>query len=286
MRLPRGIAWVTGASSGIGWSTCGVLAKRGWIVAASARNATKLKRLAATHPQIHAYPMDAADAVQRKQTYEAIRKDHGPVDALVNNAGYGIRGTIEDVNLDDLRTLYDVNVFAPISLAKYVLPDMRDRRQGRIIMVSSVVGRVSFPINGAYSSSKFALEALSDALRIEVKPWNIHVSLVEPGPIATNFGTNARDLSLNRLKNPASPYSKNYKQFLSTGYYKHRHFWGPSACAEAIRHAAESDKPKTRYPVHPLAEWVPRLAMVLPTRIMDHLLGKKFGFHEDAEWKS
>ena len=188
----RGLVWITGASSGIGRSAAKLLAKRGWTVAASARNGKALKQLAKRSPGVHAFPLDVADPAARRDVFQRIRDELGPIDVLVNNAGFGIRGAIEDIEASALRNLFDVNVFAPLSLSRLVLPEMRRRREGRIIMVSSVVGRVSVPFSGAYSASKFAREAFSDALRVELRPWNVRVVLIEPGPIATEMPPSSR----------------------------------------------------------------------------------------------
>lgn len=283
--LPRGTIWITGASSGIGWSTAELMARRGWIVAASARNEKLLDQLAERHENIQPYPLDVTHPAQREEVYEQIRTELGPLDVLVNNAGAGVRAAFEDIDLTDLRALYDLNIFAPIALTQMVLPEMRGRRTGRIIMVSSVVGKVTFPLNGSYSSSKYALEALTDALRVEVAPWDVQVSLIEPGPIATRFGKVAKDASREQTTDPDSDYADYYEYYFTRHPIKPKSYWSPRTCAHAIRHAAESPKPKTRYPVHPIATWVPLLKNLLPDRVFDRILAHRFGFSGQAPWK-
>lgn len=284
MSLPRGLVWITGASTGIGKSAAKLLAHNGWEVAVSARNEEALKQLADSHPSIYAFPLDVTNPLQRKEVYGKIREELGPIDVLVNNAGYGVRGAVEEIEPSEFRALYDTNVLAPLELAKLVLPEMRERRDGRIIMVSSVVGRVSIPVSGLYSSSKFALEGLSDALRIELMPWNIKVILVEPGPIATEFAKVARDSSLDKLKNTSSPYSPYYKGLLKTPHFQRRVFWGPSTVGEAIVDACENPKPRVRYPVHFVAWMTPFLAKILPNSVMDKILAKRNGFDRPAKY--
>ncbi|MFH0882780.1 MAG: SDR family oxidoreductase [bacterium] len=279
----QGVVWVTGASSGIGWASALLLARRGWNVAVSARDERKLEKLARRREDLHAYPLDVTDPIAREDVHARIVRDLGSVDVLINNAGYGLRGVVEEVPMHQVRDLFDVNVFAPLALARLVLPDMRRRRRGRIINISSVVGRVAFPISGLYASSKHALEGWTDALRIEVKPWNIHVSLVEPGPIRTKFGRTAKDISRRQLTNSGSPYAPYYRRFLKGGYFSSGMLWSPSTVAWKVLKAVEEPYPSARYPVHWIAHIAPLLASLLPERLMDKLLGRSFGFNEAAE---
>ncbi len=285
MALQKGVVWITGASVGIGAATARVMAKRGWAVAASARNKDQLEALAKKYRNIHPYPLDVADPVARREVYRKIRADLGPIDVLVNNAGFGLRGAVEEIEFAQLRNMYDVNIFAPLALTKLVLPDMRKRRDGRIVMVSSVVGRVANPFSGAYSSSKFALEGLSDALRREVRPWGIKVILVEPGPIATEFGKRARNGSESKLLSKDSPYAPYYEKELDKTVVPPRMFWGPSTVAEAIRDAIENKKPCTRYPVHWVAWLMPFLDRILPTSLLDRIMGMRHGLNKPAVWQ-
>jgi len=282
MALPRGLVWVTGASSGIGWATALRMARRGWDVAASARNARALDALMEKHEAIHAYPLDVADPVARVKVYEKIRNDLGPVDVLVNNAGYGVRGAVEEAEMHEVREIYDVNVFAPLALSKLVLPEMRARRSGRIINVSSLVGKFVLPMSGIYASTKFAMEGMSDALRLELKPWNVKVILVEPGPIATQFASVAKNRSVERLVDEESPYAPYYRRFLGGAYFSKSLTWGAAAVADVIRLAAESDRPKERYPVGPPAQWIPFVAKFLPTSWIDRLVGFRLGLNQPA----
>ncbi|MBS1262011.1 MAG: 3-oxoacyl-[acyl-carrier-protein] reductase FabG [Calditrichaeota bacterium] len=281
MKPANGLVWVTGASSGIGRATALHLARRGYDVAASARNEAALTALRERHERIYPYPLDVADPVAREHVYEKLRADLGPVDVLVNNAGYGIRGAVEEMPAHELRDIFDVNVFAPLALARLVLPEMRARREGRIIMVSSVSGRVSAPLNGAYSASKFALEAFSDSMRVEVAQWNIRVVLVEPGPIRTKFGDTAKDRSLRVLRDEKSAYANQHRRLLEKPLWRPEEFWGAASVAETIRRAIEAERPRARYPVHPYAWLLPLAEVLLPTAIRDRLMGERFGFTGD-----
>lgn len=283
MTLPKGVIWITGASSGIGWATALHLARHDYEIAASARDGDALDRLAAKHDWIHAYPLDVTDPIARERAYSAIREDLGPVDVLINNAGFGLRGTVEDTRAHELRDMFDVNVFAPIALSKLVLPEMRARREGRIVMVSSVAGRVSFPLGGAYAASKHALEAFTDAMRVELRPWDIRCSLVEPGPIRTNFGKVAKDRSMQRLLDEGSPYAEAYEKYLISQPFKDEDYWGSASVAEVIREAVMAEKPRARYPVHPTARIFPLLDKHLPTELRDRILAMKMGFLGEDE---
>lgn len=278
----RGVVWVTGASSGIGWASALLLARRGWTVAVSARGERKLEKLARRREGLHAYPLDVTDPVAREKVYRQIVGDLGPVDVLVNSAGYGLRGAVEETPVHQIRDLFEVNVFAPLALTRLVLPSMRSRKKGRIVNISSVVGRVAFPISGIYASSKYALEGWSDAMRIEVKPWNIEVVLVEPGPIRTKFGRVAKDISLRQLLDENSPYAPYYQRFLKRGYFSNRVAWSPSIVAWEVLKAVENPYPKARYPVHWVAHFVPLFVRLLPRRFGDRLMGGAFGFNEPA----
>ncbi len=278
MSFSKGLVWVTGASKGIGRATAIHLSKLGWNVAASARDDKTLEQMAERFERVYSFPLDVGDPVARKDVYQRIREEHGPIDVLVNNAAFGFRGAVEDMEMAEMKNLFDINVFAPLALTKLVLPEMRSRQQGRIIMVSSVVGRVSMPLSGAYSASKFALEGFTDALRMELMPWGIKVVLVEPGPISTNFGKTAGDHSTFRMKNRDSAYLEQYKSISVRGMFAHRTYWGPSTVAVAIREAIEHPRPKARYPVHWSAHLLPFLRNIIPTHCMDKFLGFRMGF--------
>lgn len=281
MTVPKQVAWVTGASSGIGWASAIALAREGFQVAASARSQEALRELEQRHEGIRAYPLDVADPDARDRVHAAIREEMGEVEVLVNNAGYAVRGAMEEVPLHEIRDLFDVNLYAPLALARLVLPGMRERRRGRIVMVSSVVGHVTFPFNGVYSASKQALDAVADSFRMELAPWGVEVSLVEPGPIRTRFGKVAKDKSVTRLLDGGSPYSSYYRKYLD-GVFPASTYWPASTVARAVVQAATDDVPKARYPVHWIAHFLPVLDMILPVRWVDWLQGRALGLTRRA----
>ncbi|PSQ57490.1 oxidoreductase [Halobacteriales archaeon SW_8_68_21] len=180
---------ITGCSSGIGRAAAHAFLDEGWTVYATARNPADIETLGEAGCEIAALDVTDHDDIDR--VVGRILDEEGAIDALINNAGYGQFGPIEDVTTDRVHDQFDVNVYGPHRLIRAVLPAMRRERDGTIVNVSSVAGRVSIPGGGVYSGSKFALEAMSDALRNEVADLGIDVVVVEPGPVKTNFSERA-----------------------------------------------------------------------------------------------
>jgi len=187
------IALVTGASTGIGRAAALSLAAQGARVFAAARRLEKLEDLAAEARQngwlIEPLQLDVTSTASIERAAQHIRHatNGHEIDILLNNAGYGQMGAVEEVPIAAMRQQFETNVFGMVALIQQFLPKMRERRAGRILNVSSIGGRLVMPYGGVYSASKFAVEALSDALRLELAPWNIQVVVIEPGPIATEF---------------------------------------------------------------------------------------------------
>jgi len=188
----RQTALVTGASSGIGWETAKRLAREGYWVIAAARRLDRLEALAREVEGItpKAFDLSIPESVEAFCRY--LFELQEPVGILVNNAGYSIRGVLEGQSVDSIRRLFQVNVFSLIRITQSCLPGMRKQRAGTIINVSSLVGKVTNPMNGAYAASKHAVEAISDALRLELRPFGIRVVTIRPGPVATEFHTVAQ----------------------------------------------------------------------------------------------
>src|SRR5919202_3517690 len=176
---------VTGCSSGIGKATAQALLAHGQTVYATARRPSTLADLEAAGARTMA--LDVTDDDSMKAAVTAIEAEHGAVGTLVNNAGYGVYGPVEEVPMDDVRREFETNVFGLGRLTQLVLPGMRAAGRGRIVNVSSMGGRLAYPTGGWYHASKYAVEPLSDALRVEVKPFGVGVVLVEPGLIRTEF---------------------------------------------------------------------------------------------------
>ena len=269
------ISAVTGASRGIGRATALELARGGDRVFALGRSEADLRELAAEAGRggldIIPLVMDVADEASRQGASSSILKataGHG-LDLLVNNAGYGQMGPIEEVSPAQLRRQLEVNVVGVLAFTQPFLPGMRERRHGAIVNVSSVSGRVVAPFSGAYSASKFALEAISDALRLELSTFGVHVILIEPGPIRTGFRDTARAA---QVSNPASPYADIVQRFERgrQGWYLFEHT--PESVARTILRAARSKHPRARYTVTVPAKVTAIARRLVPDRVMDWAL--------------
>lgn len=182
---------ITGCSSGIGRATAHAFNDEGWTVYATARNPADIETLGEAGCELAT--LDVTDQSDVDRVVDRVLDEEGAIDAVVNNAGYGQFGPIEDVSTERVHEQFDVNVYGPHRLIRAVLPAMRRERDGTIVNLSSVAGRVSFPGGGVYSGSKFAVEAMSDALRNEVAEFGVDVVVVEPGPVKTNFSTRAEN---------------------------------------------------------------------------------------------
>jgi NAD(P)-dependent dehydrogenase (short-subunit alcohol dehydrogenase family) len=194
---------VTGCSTGIGRATAERLARRGWTVYASARRPESITDLADAGCKL--ITLDVADEASRRAAIAEVEGAEGAVGALVNNAGFSLGGPVEEVALDEWRRQFETNLFGMIHLTQLALPAMRRQRWGRIANVSSIGGRLTFPGAGAYHASKHAVEAMSDALRYEVKPFGVRVSVIEPGLIARSCGEGDRACAPAPVPAPAVP---------------------------------------------------------------------------------
>jgi NAD(P)-dependent dehydrogenase (short-subunit alcohol dehydrogenase family) len=258
---------ITGASSGIGRATAIEAARRGHQVFASARRREDLADL--TAKGIETLALDVTDPVSIERGVAATLAAAGRIDALVNNAGYGQYGAIEDVSPEEWRAQFDVNVFGALAVLSAVLPGMRAARRGTIVNVSSLAGKVTVPFAGAYCASKHALEAISDALRVELAPWRIRVVVVEPGPIQTHFGDRSRQATA-RILATTGPYSSFYENAERASLKDfQRGKRRPETVARVIVRAIESKRPRTRYRVAPLARIMVPLKGLTSDRFLD-----------------
>lgn len=238
---------ITGCSSGIGRATALAFAEEGWTVYATARDPADIESLADAGGETAELDVTEQDDIDR--VVDRILDEHGVISCLVNNAGYGQFGPVEDVPMTQVEQQYEVNVYGPHRLIKSVLPHMRREEDGTIINVSSVAGRVAFPGGGVYCGSKFAIEAMSDALRAEVEPFDIDVVVIEPGPVKTGFTERAEDEVDGIDRSDA--YEDFYTMFDDTqaiggdgpGSVE------PERVAEDVVDAASSTKPPARIPV-------------------------------------
>jgi NADP-dependent 3-hydroxy acid dehydrogenase YdfG len=261
---------VTGASSGIGRATAIEFARRGYRVFAAARREEVLAELAATSPSIRAISMDVADPESVRRGWAKIEAETGGagVDVLVNNAGFALSGPVEVTAGADVDRQFRTNVLGLLDVTRTVLPAMRARRSGRIINVSSVVGRTTFPGMGIYGATKYAVEALSDALRLELAGFGIKVVIVEPGFVATGIGAAADAAPGGGQEVPAD-----YAAMVAGGakYLADQIASGiaPELVAAAIADAAAHRGPKARYIVPASARPVIALLTTLPDRLAD-----------------
>lgn len=268
------VALITGASSGIGEASAVALAEAGWTVVGAARRLDRLEPL--REKGVTPHVVDVADDASMVALVEDVVTEHGRVDALVNNAGYSVFGAVEDVPVEVARRQLEVNVLGLSRMSQLVLPHMRAAGSGRIINISSVAGHVSEPLGGWYHASKYAVEALSDAMRMELAPHGVKVSIIEPGPIRTEFGDIAAD-SLSEYSG-SGPYAKQARRMARA----HERMFGADAAdvsvvVDAIVHAATADGPRIRYPVPARARAMVAATKVVPARAMDAAMGRMFG---------
>jgi NAD(P)-dependent dehydrogenase (short-subunit alcohol dehydrogenase family) len=266
---------ITGASSGIGEATARRLARGGAKVVLAARRAERLETLArAVDPSgagVLAVAGDVTDPADRQALVDAALKKFGRIDALVNNAGYGTRGPVELVPVDAIRRNFETNVFSLIALTQLVLPHLRAQGSGCIVNIGSVAGRIARPLSSIYDSTKHALEAITDGLRGELKPFGVRVTLIRPGFILTEFIEAANKASDEYSEN-AGPYTP----FLASsraGVQKLRRWAGePDDIALLVERALVSDNPAPRYsgPFH--AKIFLLLKWLLPDRALAYVV--------------
>jgi NAD(P)-dependent dehydrogenase (short-subunit alcohol dehydrogenase family) len=273
------IALITGSSSGIGLATSLYLARRGYTVWATMRNlekASELRKIIESERlPIELAQLDVCDDSSVKEAVTQILQKSGRIDVLVNNAGYGLRGAIEEVSLDEWKRQFETNFFGVIRVTQAVLPQMRAQRSGAIVNISSVLGRMAIPFSGPYTASKFALEGLTETLRYELAPWNIKVVLIEPGFIATNFQQNAQLAQASQSQD--SPYAL-FKQ--ASGRRVQRNIYRaapPERVAETIYRAITHPRPKLRYAVGRDARLVLPLRRFLPEGLFERILKRQLG---------
>ena len=263
-------ALVTGASSGIGEETARTLHKLGYTVYAAARRTDRLEQLATIG--IHALTMDITDNESMTSGIEQIIAETGRIDVLVNNAGYGSFGAIEDVPIDEARRQFEVNVFGLARLTQLVLPHMRAQRSGTIINISSIGGRFTTLLGGWYHASKHAVEALSDALRMETTPFGIDVVVIEPGLIRTEWS----GIAANHLEETAegSAYASQIKAVANSmrSESTNKRQSPPSVIADTVEKIVTARKPRTRYVVGFAAKPLVTLRHILPDRAFDRLI--------------
>ncbi|MBU2533968.1 MAG: SDR family NAD(P)-dependent oxidoreductase [Alphaproteobacteria bacterium] len=262
---------ITGCSSGIGLASARVLRDRGWRVMATARNQTDIERLR-DDEKLEAVHIDLADPVSIAAcANEVLQRTGGQVDALFNNAAYGQPGAIEDLPVDALRAQFEVNVFGTHDLTRRLIPSMRAAGRGRIVQCSSVLGIIAAPYRGAYCASKFALEALSDVMRLELADSGIDVSIIEPGPIRSRFVDNAVAAARRWIDIEGSRHHARYEKMLDALAAGGRQQFKlePEAVSAKLVHALESKRPKARYYVTVPTYMAVIARRTLPVKVID-----------------
>ncbi|MCA9772985.1 MAG: SDR family NAD(P)-dependent oxidoreductase [Myxococcales bacterium] len=273
------IAIVTGASEGIGAAAAEALGRAGFDLALAARGAERLEevaaRLRAGGREVLALPTDLADEDETRRLIEATVARFGGFDVLVNNAGYTQEGPIELLDRATMRRQFEVNVFAPLQLIALAAPILRERGGGRIINLSSGAARAAVPMAGIYSASKAAIELASDALRVELAPWGIHVVIVIPGGIATRVHDGTLS-GIDRLlaDKPANPYAARLAHFKANYQKMLGELHPPAVVAEAIARAATEPRPRARYFAPSGGRLQAALLTLLPARVVDGMVAK------------
>jgi len=270
--MNKKIALVTGASSGIGFDAAIKLQEAGFIVYGAARRIDKLKELKKYN--INILQLDVTDEASMVSCVDTIINKEGRIDILVNNAGYGSFGPVETVSMKEARKQFDVNIFGLARMIQLVLPSMRKQKYGRIINISSMGGKVYTPYGGWYHATKFALEALSDCIRLETKAFGVDVVVIEPGGIKTEWGT----IAANNLKDSTegTVYATGGKvaaeRMKST--YESNILSNPKIISKAVVKAATVKKPKTRYLLGFGAKPGVFMRRILSDRMYDRIIKK------------
>ena len=267
---------LTGASSGIGYDTAVALAQQGHKVYAAARRVERMEPL--RQYGIVPLKMDVTDEASMQEGVKTLLDAEGRIDVLINNAGYGYFGAVENVPMDDARNQLEVNVFGLARLCQLVLPTMRAQHSGRIINTASVAGRAVFYYGGWYHVSKYAVESLSDAMRMELKPFGIDVVIIEPGAIKTNWGIIAADHLTETSKGTAYEETGTMMANNLRNMYLSNTISDPAVVRKAIVRAVNARRPCTRYRIGRMANAIVFFHWLLPTRWWDaflRLMGKR-----------
>jgi NAD(P)-dependent dehydrogenase (short-subunit alcohol dehydrogenase family) len=264
------VVLITGCSTGIGRDLVQHLSGLGYTVVATARKEETLNNLQAAMK----LPLDVTQPESVRHAVGRTVERFGRIDVLVNNAGYAVRGAVEEVQVEQAQQMFDTNVFGTMRMIQSVLPHMRRQKSGRIINISSVVGRLVTPANGTYSATKFAMEALSDALRLEVAPLGIQVVVVEPGSIKTQFHATVEARARDIFSNPGSPYRPLYIQYQQVTAKMRLHEPGPDVVSRVVQQAIEDPRPRARYIAgFPFSG---RLVLHLGNSVWDHVVRQMF----------
>jgi len=274
---------ITGATDGLGKAAALLLAERGYRVFAAGRSAAKRAELDSLAKErklpLESLEMDVCDDGSVQRANASVNQKAGAIDVLINNAGFVQIGAVEDLRLEDWRRQFETNFFGVIRVTRAVLPQMRERRRGRILMMSSVSGFVTPPTQGAYSASKHAIEALSNALRHELYPFGIHTILIQPGYIVTGIQRTAMELTQTYEEQfKSGPYAGIYASYLgSASSSRAQSKTTPEDCARIMLKAIEAPRPKARYGVTQLAMFAKISKWLLTDSAADRLIRRRYG---------
>lgn len=279
---------ITGATDGLGKAAALLLAERGYRVFAAGRSAEKRTQLDVLAREkklpLETLELDVCDDGSVQRAVVSVYQRAGHIDVLINNAGLVYVGAVEDLRLEDWRRQFETNFFGVIRVTQAVLPHMRERRKGRILMMSSVSGFVTPPTQGAYSASKHAIEALANALRHELYPYGIETVLIEPGYIVTNIQQTALELAQSYQEEfKRGPYAKLYVSYLgSASSTRAQSKTTPEDCARIMLEAVEAPRPKARYGVTPLATFAKWAKWLLTDRAADRMIRRRYGITREG----
>lgn len=293
--LSEQVILITGASTGIGAALAQLLAARalGIRLVLAARSQDKLEQVATVCSKAGAdvlvVPTDMAQVEQVKALASSALDRFGRVDSLVNNAGYGQMGPVELIPTEAVQRQFQVNLLGPLALTQALIPVMREQGGGRIINISSLGGRLAFPFGGLYSGSKFALEGLSDALRMELEPFNIQVSLIEPGPVSTDFFDVSGQLVEQAVSNPqTTPYRAAFEKLKDLEKRTSSRAWTSERVAKVILRSLTDRNPRPRYVAATSGDFLLfMMRKVLPTKAVDAFWQRFYGIDLVAkDWQS
>jgi len=267
---------ITGCSTGIGRAAAEALLTRGHTVWATARRPETLADLAAKGA--HVTTLDVTDEASMSAAVAEVEAAHGAVGTLVNNAGYGEYGAVEEVAMDKVRAMFETNVFGLARMCQLVLPGMRAAGSGRVINLSSMGGRMTFPLGGYYHATKYAVEALSDALRVEVKPFGVQVVVIEPGITRSGFEETiaGSDALASHDHSPYAAMRASVAEGNSAAYANPRLSASAESVAQTLVKAVEADRPRTRYLLTPAARAMVTARAVGGDRVWDGIVKRQF----------
>jgi NADP-dependent 3-hydroxy acid dehydrogenase YdfG len=273
---PSKAVLITGCSSGIGHATAATLAAQGWKVYATARRPDSIADLAERGCETLA--LDVTDDTSMQAAVDAVVAAEGAVGVLINNAGYSQSGAVESVPLDQVRRQFDTNVFGLLRMCQLVLPGMREQHWGKVVNIGSMGGRLTFPGGGLYHATKYAVEAISDAMRFEVKGFGVDVILIEPGLITTNFAEVASDTAHDTATGPYADFNRKVAKVTENAYRgpMAKLGAGPEAVANTIARARKAGRPKARYPVTPSAHLMINQRRFTPDALWDLAMRVQF----------